>query len=93
MRWFFGVGIILFNAERHRTHVGVFQTWSSTNVVVDFLEWWKAVFDSVVKVITTDVVTQHGGPSLECVPLANLRLRFSGVVRLEDMLNQKVTRH
>ena len=55
---------------------------------VDFLEWWKAVFDSVVKVISTDVVTQHGGPSPERVPLANSRRRFNGLVRPEDSCTQ-----
>ena len=85
MRFFCGVGIILFSAEQHRTHVGVFETWSSTNVVVDFPEWWKAAFDSVGRVISHEVVTQHGGPSPVCVPLANLRHRFSGVVRPEDI--------
>ena len=34
--------------------------------------------------LSTAVVTQHGEPSPECVPLANLRLRFSGMVRPED---------
>ena len=85
MRFFFGVGIILFSAEQHRTHVGVFETWSNTNVDVDFSEWWKAAFDSIVRVFSTAVVTQHGKPSPECVPLANLRLRFSGMVRPEDI--------
>ena len=55
---------LLSRSEQHRTHVGVIET-SGTVLDDGFPEWWKAPFDSVGGVVSTEVVTQSSKPLLQ----------------------------
>ena len=65
----FGAGFVftalLSRSEQHRTHVGVIETRSGIVLGDGVPEWWKAPFDSVGGVVSTEVVTQSSKPLLQ----------------------------